>query len=142
MAYHYHIKILMHLIGEKALNMPYYLHKSLTKMVEFMRKKRNPEIALYHKGLIMIIINVKLERVGVPWSTFMGQTVTKPRNRVLPPKKRPGQKEEATISGCRRSTRVSRKIMGTISIIDNDTGLEEDEETKNDQLAIKSEGVK
>jgi hypothetical protein len=108
-------------------------------MVEFMRKKKNPETALYHKGFIMIIINVELERMGVPWSTFMGQTVTKPRDRILPPKKRPSQKDEATTVGCRRSTRVSRKIMGTTSIIDSDTGSEEDEETKNDQLAIKSE---
>jgi len=58
-------------------------------MAEFMREKKNLQNALYHKGFMMIIINVELERMGVPWSTFMGQTVTKPRARIIPPKKRP-----------------------------------------------------
>jgi hypothetical protein len=77
----------MHLTGDKPLNMPYYLHKSLTKMVESMRKKKSPDTALYHKGFIMMIINAELERLGVPWSTFAGQATTKPWARVLPPKK-------------------------------------------------------
>jgi hypothetical protein len=122
LVHHYHVRILMHLVGEKPMNMPYYLHKSLSKMSEFMRKKKRPETALYHKGLIMMIINAELERMGISWSTFMGQPLTKPRARILPPKKR---STEATTVGCRRSTRVSRKVLGTTSIVEIDTESEE-----------------
>jgi len=68
LAHHYHVKIFMHLKGQKLFNMPYYLHKSLSKMAEFMRKKRNPNTALYHKGLIMMIINEESERMGISWT--------------------------------------------------------------------------
>jgi hypothetical protein len=34
----YHIRILLHLKGEKLLNMPYYLLKSLTKMSKAIQK--------------------------------------------------------------------------------------------------------
>jgi hypothetical protein len=106
LVHHYHIRLLLHLRGEKLLSMPYYLHKSLSKMAEFLRKKRNPETALYHKGLIMMVISEELNILGVSWSTFMGSTLTKPKMRTLPPKKRP----EGVTIGCRRSTRVSRKF--------------------------------
>jgi len=81
-AYNYHVRILMHLKhlkGDKPLDMPYYLHKSLTKMGESLRKKKSLETALYHKGFIMMIINAELERLGVPWSTFARQVTTKPQ---------------------------------------------------------------
>jgi len=71
--------------------------------------------------------------------TFMGQALTRPRDRILPPKKRSSQKSEATIVGFRISTRISRKVLGTTSIVDNDTGSKEGEGTHNDQLAVKLE---
>jgi hypothetical protein len=126
-AYRYHIKLLMHLTGGKPLNMPSYLHKSLTKMAESMRKKRSLETALYHKGFIMMIINAELERLGVPWSTFAGQIATKPRARVLPPKKELSQRRESMTPRCRRSTRMSKKVMGSNPIIHSATESEGEE---------------
>jgi hypothetical protein len=88
LVHHYHIRILLHLKGDKPLSMPYFLHRSLSKMAEFLRKKQNPETALYHRGLIMMIINEELNRLGISWNTFMGSTLSKPKMRTLPPKKR------------------------------------------------------
>jgi hypothetical protein len=113
--YHYHVRILMHLIGCKPLNMPYYLHKSSTKMAESMRKKKSPDTALYHKGFIMMILNAELERLGVPWSTFVGQATTKPQATVLPPKKKLSQMRGGMTPWCRRSTRISKRVMGSRS---------------------------
>jgi hypothetical protein len=111
----------MHLVGEKPMNMPYYLHKSLSKMSEFMRNKKRPKTALYHKGLMMMIINEEPKRMGISWSTLMGQPLTNPRARILPPKKR---STKATAVGC-RSTRVSRKVLGTTTIVEIDIESEE-----------------
>jgi hypothetical protein len=119
--------------GEKPMNMPYYLHKSLSKMSEFIRKKKRPETSLYHKGLIMMIINAELERMRISWSTFMGQPLTKPRAIILPPKKR---SIEATIVGSRRSTKVSKNVLGTTSIVEIDTKSKEGSD--NEQLVEKS----
>ena len=33
-AYHHHIKLLTHFIGKEAMRLPYYLFKSLCKMVD------------------------------------------------------------------------------------------------------------
>jgi hypothetical protein len=109
--------LLLHLRGGKPLSMPYYLHKSLSKMVEFLRKKRNPETTLYHKGLIMMVISEELNRLGVSWSTFMGSKLSKPKMRTLPPKKR----LEGVTIGYRRSTRVSQKVLGMTTIEEEDT---------------------
>ena len=117
MVHHYHIGLLLHLRGEKPLSMPYYLHKSLSKMAEFLRKKRNPKTALNQKGLIMLVISEEMNILGVSWSTFMGSTLTKPKMRTLLPKKR----LEGVTIGCRRSTRVSPKVLGTTTVVEKDT---------------------
>jgi hypothetical protein len=51
----------MHMKEDKLLNMSYYLLKSLTKMVEAIRKRRILETTLYHIGFIMMLINAELE---------------------------------------------------------------------------------
>jgi hypothetical protein len=86
MAYHYHIKILMHLMEEKPLNMPFCLPKILTKIVANVRKRQNPESGLYHRGLIKMLISTELDKLSIPWDVFSRGIRTKPLAMVLPPK--------------------------------------------------------
>jgi hypothetical protein len=53
----YHLCFLMHLSGDREINLPYYLLKSLTKMAR--RVQGHPESAhrsLYHQGLIKLLV--------------------------------------------------------------------------------------
>jgi hypothetical protein len=63
----------------------------------------------------------------------MGSTLSKPKMRTLPPKKRP----EGVTTGCRKSTRVSRKILGPTIVEEEDTGSEQ--EASDEQLVENSE---
>jgi hypothetical protein len=66
--HYYHIRILMHLNGDKEMNLPFYLLKSLTKMAK--RIQSHPQTALqslFHQGLIKILVMYALSEVQVSW---------------------------------------------------------------------------
>jgi hypothetical protein len=68
----YHIIILLHLKGEKILNMPYFLIKYLTKMSKSIQKKnKNVDRSLYHHGLVKIIVKSELQKQGIEWDKFL-----------------------------------------------------------------------
>jgi hypothetical protein len=63
----YHIRFLVHLNGDKELNLPFYLLKILTKMSK--RIQNYPESShrsLYHKGFIKILVIVSLRELDMP----------------------------------------------------------------------------
>jgi hypothetical protein len=63
----FHIRLLMIFLGFK-LNFPFYLLKSLQKMSKFyQRKNPNLESSLLHHGLILIVVNAQLLKIGDNW---------------------------------------------------------------------------
>jgi len=53
----YHFRILNHFTGKSPINMPFYLHRSLTKMAQSVqRKPRLIASRLFHQGLIKLIM--------------------------------------------------------------------------------------
>jgi hypothetical protein len=62
----------MHLSGDKELNFPFYLLKSLTKIAR--RVQSQPEfshMSLYHQVLIKIMFLFTLGEVEIPWEYFL-----------------------------------------------------------------------
>ena len=59
----YHSKLLDHFTGKVILNLPFFLHKNLTKICKKIKATPfNIKNALYHYGLIKIIIMEELKR--------------------------------------------------------------------------------
>lgn len=68
----YHIKLLMHLRGDCTISLPYFLLQSLTKMSKTMQKQRkNKDTSLHHFGLIKILIEFELQKIGITWERFL-----------------------------------------------------------------------
>ena len=68
----YHFKLMNHFIGRSPLNLPFYLHKSLTKMAHQV-KAHPTKIAgrLSHHGLIKLIVQELLQRKNIAWTYFL-----------------------------------------------------------------------
>ena len=68
----YHFKLMNHFIGRCPLNLPLYLHKSLTKMAHQV-KAQPTKIAgrLSHHGLIKLIVLELLQRRNIAWTYFL-----------------------------------------------------------------------
>jgi hypothetical protein len=68
----YHFKLINHFTGKTPLNLPYYLHRSLTKMSHKVQAKpekiRN---TLFHYGLIKLIVLEELKRRERTWEHFL-----------------------------------------------------------------------
>ena len=70
--YLYHIKLLLHLKGQRIINLPYFLLQSLNKMSKTIQKhKGNEDRSLYHNGLVKILIESELQRRGKTWKEFL-----------------------------------------------------------------------
>ena len=68
----YHFKLMNHFTGRSPLNLPFYLHKSLTKMAHQV-KSQPTKIAskLSHHGLIKHNIQELLQRRNIAWTYFL-----------------------------------------------------------------------
>jgi hypothetical protein len=68
----YHFKIMNHFTGRSPLNLPYYRHRSLTKMDHQVKDKPNKvEGILSHHGLIKLLICELLQRRNKDWGHFL-----------------------------------------------------------------------
>lgn len=67
LAFMYHLQLLLHFELGELLNFPYYLLRSLTKMVKGVHSGKGSLVSnmLYHHALIMILIKNLLEEKGV-----------------------------------------------------------------------------
>ena len=62
----------MHLSGDKKLNFPYYLLKSLQKMIARFHKHQEHTVhSLFHQGLIKLLIVFYLRKKGQTWENFL-----------------------------------------------------------------------
>ena len=67
-----HLRLLMHLNGSLKLNLPFYLLKSLQKMVTCVQT--HPEHtahSIYHQGLIKLLLFSHLSKEGRSWEIFL-----------------------------------------------------------------------
>jgi hypothetical protein len=64
----YHFRLLLHFIGKKPINMPYYLLKSLTNMASKVQAKpQKASNSLFHHGLIKLIVLEELSKGNKTW---------------------------------------------------------------------------
>jgi hypothetical protein len=68
----YLFKLMDHFTGKVPLNLPYYLHRSLTKMSHKVQTKPDHiQNALFHFGLIKMIIVEELRKRERTWEHFL-----------------------------------------------------------------------
>jgi hypothetical protein len=68
----YHFKLLNHFTGRSPINLPFYLHKALTKMSKQVKAKPTKVARiLSHQGLITLIVKESLKKRQVDWNYFL-----------------------------------------------------------------------
>jgi hypothetical protein len=68
----YHFKLLNHFTGRSPINLPFYLHKALTKMARQVKAKPTKVASrLYHQGIITLIVKESLKNRQVYWNYFL-----------------------------------------------------------------------
>jgi hypothetical protein len=68
----YHFKLLNHFTGRSPINLPFYLHKALTKMSKQVKPKPTKVASrLSHQGLITLIVKESLKKRQVDWNYFL-----------------------------------------------------------------------
>jgi hypothetical protein len=84
----YHIIILMHFTGKKALNLPYYLFRSLGKMVyKVQAKSKQVEPSLFYSSLIKLLVLEELKKKHREWSYFLSTSGFSAETTSSPPPK-------------------------------------------------------
>ena len=72
MVYSYHLRLLLHFVGKRSLDLPFYLYKILAKMLDKVQvKTEGNETSLFHHGLIKLLVLEDLKILGRDWSSFM-----------------------------------------------------------------------
>ena len=67
-----HLHFLMHLSGEKKMNLPYYLLKSIQKIISRVHSHQIHTVhSLFHQGLIKLLIVFHLKKKGKTWEEFL-----------------------------------------------------------------------
>ena len=67
-----HLRLLMHLNGSLKLNLPFYLLKSLQKMVTWVQTHpKHTARSIYHHGLIKLVLISDLSKEGRSWESFL-----------------------------------------------------------------------
>ena len=88
MVYQYHFKLLLHFTGKKAIDLPFYLFRSLSKMADKVQARpQNNDTDVFHHGLIKLLVLEELGKINKDWSSFLflnGYEVD-----VVTPKKNP-----------------------------------------------------
>ena len=69
-----HLKLLLHIQGVTQLNLPFYLLKSLQKMISKVQKHpSHTAISIYHQGLIKLLVLTQLEKEERSWSALLAE---------------------------------------------------------------------
>jgi hypothetical protein len=102
----YHFKLMNHFTGRSPLNLPYYLHRSLTKMAHQVKAKPSKVAGrLSHHGLIKLLVCELLQRRSKEWNYFLFwndfQTDVQPED-----KKSPSSKKSSTPRSGKRKRRA------------------------------------
>ena len=120
--YVYHIQLMMHFL-DKEINLPFFLLHSLKRMASNVQKRvQFLETNLYHHGLVKILIEHHLRKMGDNWEEFLV------RNHFEEPKKSPPERKPT-----RRSRR--REISKAIEVETGKSIQEDSEEMIFEKLA-------
>jgi hypothetical protein len=114
----YHFKFLDHFIGKTLLNLPFFLHKSLTKVCKKIRDEPlGMNNTLCHFGLIKLIILEDLKLRGRTWQHFLFwegfETQTQPMNE----QKRAGKRQITPQSSSSKRRTLPGPLEDRISVI-------------------------
>ena len=120
--YVYHIRLMMHFLDEE-INLPFFLLHSLKRMASNIQKRvQFLETTLYHHGLVKILIEHHLRKMGDNWEEFLV------RNHFEEPKESPPESKPT-----RRSRR--REISKYIEVETGKSIQEDSEEMISEKLA-------
>jgi hypothetical protein len=72
MIYQYHIRILLHFTGKEVINLPFYLFRSIGKMVDRVQdKSKQVDTSVFHSGIIKMLVMEELRKTNIDWETFI-----------------------------------------------------------------------
>ena len=70
----FHLKLLMHIHGAVQVNLPFYLFKSLQKMIAKVQiHPQHTAHSIYHQGLIKLLILTQLQREKRTWKSLLAE---------------------------------------------------------------------
>jgi hypothetical protein len=70
--YQYHIRLLLHFTGKVEMNVPYYLLRSIGKMLDMIHaKSKDVDSSLFHFGLIRMLVSKELGKKEISWHHFV-----------------------------------------------------------------------
>jgi hypothetical protein len=72
MIYQYHIRILLHFTGKDLMNIPFYLFRSMGKMVDRVQaKSKVVDASFFHSGMIRMLVMEELKKINISWEKFI-----------------------------------------------------------------------
>ena len=72
MVYQYHIRMLLHFTRKEAMNLPFYLFRSIGKMSDKVQaKSKQVDTSVIHSGLIKLLVMEELRKTNIDWETFL-----------------------------------------------------------------------
>jgi hypothetical protein len=72
MIYQYHIRLLLHFTGKDAMNLPFYLFRSIGKMSDRVQaKSKAVDTSVFHSGLIKMLVMDELRKRNMEWEEFI-----------------------------------------------------------------------
>jgi hypothetical protein len=107
----YHFKLMNHFTGRCSLNLPFYLHKSLTKMAHQVQAKPSKvQGRLFHHSLIKLIVLEQLQRRDKSWEhlLFWGEFEPEPQPKD---KKKTSSTKSSTPQSSKRKRRAISPVM-------------------------------
>ena len=110
------MRFLSHVVGEKELNLVYFLYKSLNKMSRKIQSNPYlPHYHVFHKGLIKILVQHQLRKLNQSWDEFItsegfdGVLINRKRGR-------PPHKHQSNMTMGEESVRIPIKQIPKVSI--------------------------
>jgi hypothetical protein len=93
----YHFKLLDHFTGKTLMNLPFFFHKSLTKVCKKIRAEPlSMKNTLFHFGLIKLIILEELRQRGRTWQHFLFWEGFETQNQLMNEQKKDGKNKLIT----------------------------------------------
>jgi hypothetical protein len=75
MIYQYHIRLLLHFTGKDLMNLPFYLFRSIGKMVDRVQaKSKAVDTSVFHSGLIKMLVMEELKKKNIDWEKFIASS--------------------------------------------------------------------
>jgi hypothetical protein len=72
MIYQYHIRLLLHFTGKDAMNLPFYMFRSIGKMSDRVQvKSKAVDTSVFHSGLIKMLVMDELRKKNIDWEAFI-----------------------------------------------------------------------